>query len=182
MPFAVLALVFSAAAAAGSLYLSLGMGLKACPLCFYQRAFALGLVGVLAAGLLAFRGRAARVCPLGLPLAVGGVGVAGFHVYLGMTDWPRAGEGWYLACPAGVGGYGTAPQQSLAAFGLVLATLLAGAVREVRAAGAGGPAAVVGLLLGVGAAVGSVVGNPPFPDPKPAETGKPLDTCKPTLK
>jgi disulfide bond formation protein DsbB len=62
MPFALLALLVAAAAAAGSLYLSLEMGLKACALCFYQRAFAFGLVGVLLTGLLAFPDRAARLC------------------------------------------------------------------------------------------------------------------------
>ena len=55
MPFALIALLLSAGAAAGSLYLSLDMQLKACTLCFYQRAFAFGLVGVLASGVLAFR-------------------------------------------------------------------------------------------------------------------------------
>jgi disulfide bond formation protein DsbB len=87
MPFAVLALLLSAGAVAGSLYLSLEMNLKACTLCFYQRAFAFGLVGVLASGILAFREYGARVCLLALPLAVAGLGVAGFHVWLGWTEW-----------------------------------------------------------------------------------------------
>jgi disulfide bond formation protein DsbB len=182
MPFALLALLVAAAAAAGSLYLSLGMGLKACPLCFYQRAFAFGLVGALLTGVLAFPDRAARLCLVALPLAVAGLGVAGFHVYLGMTDWPRANENWYLACPLGIEGYGTAPQQSAAAFGLASLVLLIGAVGEVRVSRGGGPALFFALVLGAGAAVGSVVANPPMPDPKPADPNAALDTCKPTLK
>src|SRR5262249_42769858 len=42
---AVLALV-------GSLALSLGLGLRACPLCFYQRTFVMGVMAVLGMGLL----------------------------------------------------------------------------------------------------------------------------------
>jgi hypothetical protein len=182
MPFALLALLISAAAAAGTLYLSLEMGLKACTLCFYQRAFAFGLVGVLLTGLLAFPDRAARLCLVALPLAIGGLGVAGFHVYLGMTDWPRANENWYLACPMGVEGYGTAPQQSLAAFGLATLVLLMGALGEVRASRGGGMALLFALVLGGGAAVGSLLANPPMADPKPADPNAKLDTCKPTLK
>lgn len=180
MPFAVLALLLSAGAAAGSLYLSLEMNLKACTLCFYQRAFAFGLVGVLASGILAFRDYAARVCLLALPLAVAGLGVAGFHVWLGLTEWPREGVKWYLACPAGIEGYGTAPQQSLAAFGLITAVLLLGGLGEVRVAGRGtGFALIVAIALGAGAAVGSVLANPPMSDPKPLPA-RPLDTCQPT--
>ena len=37
---------------AGSLYLSLGMGLKACPLCFYQRTFVMAALAVLLVGRL----------------------------------------------------------------------------------------------------------------------------------
>ena len=182
MPFAIFALLVSAAAAAGSLYMTLDMNLKACTLCFYQRAFAFGLVGVLTTGLLAFRDRPARVCMMAIPLAIGGLGVAGFHVYLGMTVWPRGNETWYLACPMGIEGYGTAPQQSLAAFALVLLAALGGAAGEMRTTGEGGPAFLIALVLGVGAAAGSLVANPPMPKPAPADPNSPLDTCKPTLR
>jgi disulfide bond formation protein DsbB len=80
MPFPLLALVIAIATAAGSLYLTLEMGQKACTLCLYQRAFAFALVGVLATALLAFRDRAARICLIALPVAVGGLGVAGFNL------------------------------------------------------------------------------------------------------
>jgi disulfide bond formation protein DsbB len=45
--FAVAALAVSAVGTVGSLYLSLGMGLKACPLCFYQRTFMMSTAAVL---------------------------------------------------------------------------------------------------------------------------------------
>src|SRR5436190_2221701 len=41
------ALLVALVAVAGSLWLSLGMNLKACPLCFYQRTFAMAVFGVL---------------------------------------------------------------------------------------------------------------------------------------
>lgn len=181
MPFALIALLLSAGAVAGSLYMSLEMNLKACTLCFYQRAFAFGLVGVLASGVLAFREYGSRVCMLALPLAVAGLGVAGFHVWLGWTEWPREQVAWYLACPTGIEGIGTAPQQSLAAFGLITVVLLIGSLGEVGASGRGGAAFVTALALGAGAAFGSILANPPMPDPKPLPA-KPLDTCQPTTR
>src|SRR5262249_62413094 len=47
------ALAVAVVGSVGSVYLSVGMGLKACPLCFYQRSFMMGVVGVLGVGLLA---------------------------------------------------------------------------------------------------------------------------------
>ena len=181
MPFALLALLLSAGVAAGSLYLSLGMDLKACTLCFYQRAFAFGLVGVLATGAIAFRDQGAKLCQVALPLAVAGLGVAGFHVWLGWTGWPREGAAWFLACPAGIEGVGTAPQQSLAAFAAVTLVLLIGAIGEVGTSGRGGAALILSLLLGAAAAFGSIRANPPMPEPKPP-SDQPLTTCVPTTR
>src|SRR5262249_12993545 len=109
------ALVVALIGLAGSLFLSLGMSLKPCPLCFYQRTFMMSVVGVLGLGLLT-RAGARWLSLLVLPLAVAGLGVALFHVYL-----ETAGK---LECPEGVLGWGTAPQQSLAVF-VVLTALLA---------------------------------------------------------
>src|SRR5437868_771556 len=93
---------------AGSLYLSIGMDLKACPLCFYQRTFMMAAVAVLGLGLLLPGVRIAAILVLTLPLAVGGLAVAVFHCYL-----EAAGR---LECPAGVLALGSAPQQSLAIY------------------------------------------------------------------
>ena len=48
-----LALLWALATVGGSLWLSLGMGLQACPLCFYQRSFAMGTAAILLMALLA---------------------------------------------------------------------------------------------------------------------------------
>src|SRR4051795_13328130 len=85
------ALVLAVAGLAGSLLLSLGMGLKACPLCFYQRTFMMSIVAVLGMGLLASVSRLGLLC---LPLAVAGLGVALFHVSLETTG--------KLECPKGI--------------------------------------------------------------------------------
>src|SRR5262245_19711124 len=127
-------------ATAGSLWLSLGMGLVACPLCFYQRAFAMSVLAVLLMGLAAGVGPA-RSALLALPSAIGGLAVAAFHVNLVRTG--------VLECPAGLLGLGPAPLQSLVVF-IVLTLLLA---IEALPVGIGsGPllALGLGLLMGVG--------------------------------
>jgi disulfide bond formation protein DsbB len=168
------ALVVAVAAVAGSLFLSLGLGLKACPLCFYQRAFAMGVAAVLAVGLLSGTAGPRGLGLLALPIAVAGLGVAGFHVLL-----EASGK---LECPRGVLGLGSAPQQSLAAF-LVLFALLLPAALPGPAAGAGGWAVLAGtLVLGVLLALGSSVSNPPMPDPPAKPYDKAPDVCRPPFR
>lgn len=171
MPAAVLALLLSLVAIGGSLYLSLGLGLQACPLCFYQRTFAFTLVGLLAVG-LALPGRNPRaLCVLALMPAVGGLGVAGFHAYLATSG--------KLECPLGVADLGVAPLQSFVIFALVTLTLLTGAVSGVKADGKLFPAAALAVLLGLAAAYGSMVANPPAKKAdKPLEDVKQLKTCQ----
>src|SRR5437762_5605329 len=89
-----LAALVALVALAGSLYLSIGMGLKACPLCFYQRTFVMGVVAVLCLGLLLPGVRTSVLNVLALPLAVGGLAIAGWHTYLE--------AGGFLECPDGV--------------------------------------------------------------------------------
>src|SRR5262245_300224 len=92
------ALAVAVLALAGSLVLSLGpdtlgLKLKACPLCLYQRTFVMGVVAVLGVGLLAGPGRPGLLSLLALPLAVGALAVAGFHVRLELGE--------KLECPPG---------------------------------------------------------------------------------
>lgn len=167
------ALAVSAAGLVGSLSLSWGLALKACPLCFYQRAFVMGLVAVLGMGWLVRAARPERLSLLALPLAVAGLGVALFHVGLEV-----AGK---LECPAGLFGVGTAPKQSLAVFLTLAALLIADALR--RPAGVDAWAGLAGgVALGLLLAAASCTSNPP-PPPAPAEPyAKPPDVCRPPYR
>jgi len=91
------------------------LGLKACPLCFYQRSFLMATASVLAVGLVSRGLSTSTLGLLALPLATCGLAVAGFHEFL-----ERTGK---LECPAGIFGLGTAPQQSLALFMLLTCVL-----------------------------------------------------------
>ncbi len=182
-----LALIAALTASLGSLYLSvqvpvnvggremvIGMNRKACPLCFYQRTFAFSTLGVLLVGLLTKARRTGAVGVLALPLAVGGLGVAGFHVYLELNG--------VLECPKGIADIGSAPQQSLAAFGVLTLFLLIDSLRN-RAGGAFGlPSILFCLILGAAFAYGCVISAPPLP-PAPAKEydpeKQPFDTCRP---
>jgi disulfide bond formation protein DsbB len=149
------ALVIALAGLAGSLFLSLGMGLKACPLCFYQRTFMMGLVAVLGMGLLT--GNRGRLSLLALPLAVAGLGVAAFHVWLEISGT--------LECPQGLLGVGSAPQQSLVTFVLLSAFLVLGTFRNSSVGPFPWVALIGGVILGGLLAVASSISNPPMPNP-----------------
>jgi len=157
-------------ALAGSLWLSIGMALKACPLCFYQRTFVMGVVAVLGVGMLASARHRAVLPALALPLAVAGLTVAAFHVALELQG--------KLECPAGVMGAGTAPQQSLAALTVLTLLVARGAVRAGRA-GESGFATLAGALLGVLLGVASILSAPPMPPAPPKAYETPLDMCRP---
>jgi disulfide bond formation protein DsbB len=155
----------------GSLYLSIGMNLVACPLCFLQRAFMLGTLGILLIGGLTWA--RTNLCVLALPTAVAGLAIAGFHVGL-VADGT-------LECPLGVQGIGSAPLQSLVVhIGLVLALLLG-----CWFAPEGGRfdflKALPSIALGVLVAFACLKSNPPLPpapkkpyDPKT----EPLVICR----
>jgi disulfide bond formation protein DsbB len=151
-------------ALAGSLYLSLGMGLKACPLCLYQRTFVMGVVGVLGVGLLAKVKPVGSLALLSLPLAVAGFTVGVFHVYLEYIG--------KLECPPGIGGMGSAPQQALVIQALLFLLLLVDAVRTRGLLPALG-SVLLGAVFAV-AAIRSAPPAPPTPYPPPA-----LDGCRP---
>jgi disulfide bond formation protein DsbB len=148
----------------GSLYLSLGMDLKACPLCFYQRTFVMGVVGVLVVGMTA--GGGGRILSLvALPMAVGGLTVAGFHAYREMSG--------AMECPQGVAGMGSAPQQSLAAHIVLTLLLLADVVVQRKVL-----PALVAIVLGGALAVGAIKTVPASSVP---DYTKPVDQdmCRP---
>ena len=121
----------AAVATAGSLYLSLGLGLVPCELCWYQRILMYPLVVVL--GVAAVE-RRPGVWRTALPLALSGAAVAAYHVALQLR--PAA-----ATCSISAGGVGncgsiqytlldgllTIPRLSLLAFLLVAAATVAAA-------------------------------------------------------
>lgn len=103
-------------ATAGSLYLSLGLGLLPCKLCWYQRILMYPLVVVLGVALLEGR---TSVYHTVVPLATLGAVVAAYHSYIQINP---AGSYCSVGCSAvqyTVFGL-TIPNLSLVAFVLVL--------------------------------------------------------------
>ncbi|MBI1832764.1 MAG: disulfide bond formation protein B [Planctomycetes bacterium] len=161
------ALVVSLAALGGSVFLSLGLNLKACPLCFYQRTFVMSLVAVLGTGLVLHGGRGIRIGLLALPLATAGLGVALFHEFLELKGT--------LECPLGVFGIGTAPKQSLAMFVVLFAILAVDVLRREASWVAFSGALLIGGLL----AVASCTTNPPMPPPPSQPHPSEPEICRP---
>jgi disulfide bond formation protein DsbB len=158
------ALVLAIAGTAGSLYLSIGMGLKACPLCFYQRSFMMAVLGVLAVGLVTDRAQSSLLATISLPLAFAGWGVAAFHEYLVISG--------KLECPPGLFGLGVAPLQSLAIFSLLAIVIGLGACRCTVPL-------VAGVVLGLGLAWGCVASSPPMAPPPTKPYEGPMEICRP---
>ena len=173
MVIAVLALLVALAATGGSLALSLSLGLKACPLCFYQRSFAMAALAVLAVGLVTDRKNPARVCLLAVPLVWAGLGVAVFHEYL-VTNGT-------LECPLGLLGIGTSPAQSLTVF-IVLALVCTIGAASDRTAPIAPKAVLVAaaILLGAAMAWACIKSSPPLKDrTKPYDPiTEPFDGCR----
>src|SRR5260370_4421927 len=94
-----LALLAAAAASAGSLWLSLGMGMKACPLCLYQRSCVFAALAVLLLGLALRSQDGSGLAVLALAPSDPGFGVGPFHCYLEYTN--------VLESPSAVSGYGS---------------------------------------------------------------------------
>jgi disulfide bond formation protein DsbB len=169
-----LPLIVALAALIGSLWLSMGMSLRACPLCFYQRTFVMGVVAVLVVGLLAGPRHRGVLNLLVLPLAVAGFGVALFHVWLELSG--------KLECPAGVLGIGTAPQQSLAVFTVLVAAVVLGMWQTTRAGDSRPAAAFAGVVVGGLLSWASVASSPPMPPVPTKAYDTPLDICRPPFR
>jgi disulfide bond formation protein DsbB len=170
-----LALGLSGIAASGSVYLSVGLGLKACPLCFYQRSFAIAVVAVVTMLCWLDGLRSSRACLVALPLSVGGLGIAVFHVYL-----VQSGK---LECPPGLFGWSDGPTQSLAVFAALTIACVLGTCAAQGAAPRGGWLAIaLALIIGVLAAWACIASSPPMP-PVPKQpydpVKQPLDMCRP---
>jgi len=165
------ALVAAAASVAGSLYLSLGLGLIACPLCFYQRTFAFAVLGVLLIGVFTRARESNCVNLMALVPTIGGGVVAAFHTYLDMSG--------KLICPKGLFDVGSTAQQSLASFVLILICLMPALVIDVRKKSVSIGAIAFATILGAASAYGCIVSSP-APSMPPVEK-RPL-MCYPAPK
>lgn len=167
----VLAAALALCGVAGSLWLSVGMSLKACPFCLYQRTFLMSAAAVLLLGLTSEMRRSAILSLVALPSVIAGLGVAGFHEYLEQTG--------KLECPGGVLGWGTAPQQSLILFVVLSAVLLipllfGKVVRPWQTLGA--------TALGAAMAAGAIASAPPMPAAPTAPYAQTPDVCRPPYR
>ena len=122
LPLALAALV-AATATVGSLYLSLGLGLVPCELCWYQRILMYPLVVILG---VAAAERRAGVRRTVLPLSVLGAGLAAYHSYLQIStaSCGFAGDCAAVLWRAPVVGL-SVPNLSFAAFALVSGLVVA---------------------------------------------------------
>jgi hypothetical protein len=111
-----LALFIAAVGVLGSLHLSINMGLQACPYCYYQRTFMMAAAGILLFAMFLPGVPSGAVSVLALTPASAGMCIAAVHVY---AEWTGA-----LECPKGVSGFLPVPQESFAAFLLLMGALL----------------------------------------------------------
>jgi disulfide bond formation protein DsbB len=168
-----LALLIALAAVVGSLWYSLGMNYRACPLCFYQRTFAMSVVGVLLMGQVAGVRDGRVLAVIVLPLTVAGLGVAGFHAYL-----ETSGK---LECPPAMLGLWSIPGQSTVAFAAMSLALLLGLITGPGERSVGAFLTLAALVLGAAFALASIKSAPkPATPSKPYDAVKePLDVCRP---
>ncbi|WP_436909448.1 disulfide bond formation protein B [Halosimplex marinum] len=103
------------AATAGSLYLSEGLGLVPCELCWYQRILMYPLVVVFGVALVERRPGVARTV---LPLSTLGTALAAYHSWLQIAGGGRCAFGGCATVQLRVVGL-TIPNLSLVAFALV---------------------------------------------------------------
>lgn len=169
-----IALLVAIAGLFGTIWLSLGMKLIPCPLCYYQRTFLMGAFAVLAAGRLTPARHSPFVGLLALPLAAGGLCVAARHVYLESMGLLECPPGW-LTSELGLDRIyvGSAPQQSLALLAVLFVVLAADVLTRRRELGL---CALLGAVA-VGGALGAsaiVTVSPPDIPKAPA----PLVGCR----
>jgi disulfide bond formation protein DsbB len=175
--FSLLGLIAAGVTCAGSLYLSLGMGLTACPLCFYQRSFAFAAAGVLLLGIFSGTWRSGTLNLLALFCSVSGLLVAAWHSYL---VW----EG-KLICPPGINDIRSAPEQSLAAFAITSLLLLLGCAKDVARNGLKAFVVALAVIAAAGVAYGCVKSSPKpvkLKEPNPLTCHPPIETPQGELR
>jgi len=114
--------IIAAVATGGSLWLSFGLGLVPCELCWYQRVLMYPLVVVLGVATIERRPLVYRTA---LPLALGGVVLAAFHSWIQYAADPLSCTSGEISCGIvqyRIGGL-TVPNLSLIAFVLLSVVL-----------------------------------------------------------
>lgn len=164
------ALVSAIASTAGSIYLSLGLGLIACPICYYQRTFAIAVLMILAIGVLSPLRATHHLNVLALAPTVGGMAIAMIHTWLDAVG--------QQICPQGLFGLGTSAQQSLTSYVMIIVPLIVGIRDDIRAEAITRSSTVVAILLGGSMAVLCVIASPEVPM---LDQHDPLICYRPTL-
>jgi hypothetical protein len=150
----------------GSLHLSLGMELKACPLCFYQRAFMMSAAAALLFGMLLPGIPAGAATVLALPSAFAGASVAAFH--------SRLVFGGVLECPGGITGM-PVPYESFLVFFLLVAFLVGDLLHRNIYVTYGVGAILLGLIF----CTTCIRGTPPMAEPTAPYPAEPkIDMCR----
>jgi hypothetical protein len=109
-----------------------------------------------------------------LPLAIAGVAVGGFHVYL-----ESVGK---LECPSGLLGLGSSPLQALVIQAALAAVLAIGVTSACRTGEARLAAMAGAIVLGALLAAGAVVSAPPMPGAPEAPYKQAPDICRPPYR
>jgi len=151
----------------GSLHLSLGMELKACPLCYYQRAFIMSVAAILTFGMFLPGVPTAAQTVFALAPAFAGGAVAALHTYLAVS-----GD---LECPIGITGSLVAPAESLIVYGLLMLCLLGDLFHQRKYVLQGLGAMLLGFVFYTTCTRAVPKMEPPT---VPYDSTKALDTCR----
>ena len=151
----------------GSLHLSLGMDLKACPLCYYQRSFIMAVVAILTFAMFLPGMPTGAATVLALAPAFAGTAIAVLHTYLATSG--------ALECPAGISGTLYAPSESLIVFSLLMLCLLGDLFHQRRYVMQGIGAMLLGFIFYTTCTRAVPKMDPPT---TPYDSTKPLDTCR----
>lgn len=166
----IIALVIVSVMSLGSIYLSIGLNLAACPLCYYQRTFSFALLALLLSGLVFGVQEKITLSALALPLALGGLSVAAWHVSLELRG--------KMECPKGLTTFLSAPKESLLAFVLLVVALVYGTI--ISELPANGWRAVVTALVPAALMFPACIYTVAMPaPPKPEAYSSPPLTCRP---
>lgn len=121
------ALLVAIVATSGSLYLSIGLGLTPCHLCWWQRIFMYPLVLILGVSRIY---RVDKVTFYVLPMSILGLGVSLYHSYLQLTSDALCGTGGCSAILFKLFGLFSIPNLASIAFSLITASMVAYLLKE----------------------------------------------------